>query len=303
MLFTVLVALAVCELAMRTTTPSLSTDVAGIEDLPRMAKELHDQDGLRVLFLGNSLTGYGADTTAFEEEWRRHSITPIHCERASADGTNLTNWYYLFESHFADRGLPPDAVVIGFGIVHVGDDAQADPKQLGRSGIHLEHVPELFANDLTGFEVRSEFLLARILWLFGEQPRLKRKLLGWLLPYYPAGERAINAANYDGEDIPLAAAKNLKQTTYRRLQRMIDLLRASHVRGVFVAMPRRESYPLDDDIRRTIEEGGMTFVDLRSIPDLHPANFLDEMHLNAAGARIYSRTLARVLAERGTLTK
>ncbi len=299
MLAVVLAVVAAYELAIRRAERALSTDVQHIRSVGEAAARLHQEPRPRVLFLGNSLTGYGADCGAFTDELKRLGLPEASCARAVPDATGISDWYYLFRNDFVVPRHVPDVVIVGFARGHLADDHPLDPRHLGRYFCRLRDVPELFRFDLKTVEERASFLLGYLSAAYGNQDRTKKRLLDVIIPDYRYGERTLNAmsqaaAERREQQAPPAAGPPV---TYGRLRRFMEMLRRQGVVGIFVAMPRPEPWPMPEELPGILADGGMLYVDFRRVPGLRNENFPDGMHLDPAGAEIYSRALARRLAD------
>jgi hypothetical protein len=86
--------------------------------------------------------------------------------------------------------------------------------------------------------------------------------------------------------------------TFKVLDRFVALAQAHESRVCFVAFPMRRlgsevPYEIHAEALRLIGEGGMKLLDLRTLPDLLPEHYADEIHLTPAGADIYTRRFTR----------
>ena len=305
MLAVVALVLIACEVALRQVEVSLSTDLEHIDDFPRIVKRLHDDPRPSVLFLGNSLTGCGADVPAFRDEWTRLGRDDV-CDKVSPDGTALSDWYYIYKTFLAEADQVPDVVIIGFSRRHLHDDLPVSPKRLGRHFCKISHTTELFEHDLLDIESRGNFLFSWASTVYGNQPQIKKRALDMVIPNYRQGSRTINDWVGLGMDKAKKAAakkdgKKPPKVTCRRLERLLGLMKETGTRGVFVAMPRPNKWEVKKVVKKTILDAGMTFVDFRGIEDvegLTAKHFADKIHLTPSGAKIYSRALARELARR-----
>jgi hypothetical protein len=291
--------LAAYEISVRRAEVALSTDVRHIYELPDIADRLHASGPPRVLLLGNSLTGRGVDVEIFRGELAARGADGIACAKAAPDATTVSDWYYALKNHFAARGRAPEVVIIGFGNGHLPDDRAVDPRALGRYFCRLSDIPELFRHELFTVGQRSQFVLSYLSAGFGNQDRVKKRVLDVIIPDYRRGSRRINALNLAGE--AAAEAEQNPQAeyhpTFQRLRRLMALLRRHDVRGIFVAMPKPGRWEPEPGLPEAVVDGGMTFVDCRKIRGLTRRQFPDGMHLGREGATIYSRALAARLAE------
>lgn len=290
----VVILLAGSELAVRSREQALSLDVRHIRQIPAISQEMTEGEGLRVLFLGNSMTRYGVEPGAVEGELRARGFdAPLRIVRVYPDATGLTDWYYAFNHYFVDAGRPPDVLIVGFASNDLTDARPLQPWRLAQYYTAAHDVPEVFAWDVRDFDGRVDFLLSDVSSSFANRRRVRERMLDLFVPYYRESAQQINRAQQAKDK---RSAASLPAPTYGRLGRLGRLASNHGVRVVLVAMPQRESYDLDPQLRTATERAGMTLIDARSVDGLGREGFVDEMHLNSGGAMLYSRFLARQLA-------
>ncbi len=289
----VLLALLSCEIVIRTQEESLSKDVQHIRQIPAISKSLVEGDGLRVLFLGNSMLREGVKPDILKRDMAAQGIEPLHIERVYPDATALVDWYYAFKHYFVDTNRLPNTLIVCFAGRDLEDNHPVQALRLARYYTSVSDTPSVFANDIRDFESRAEFLLADALASFANRTRVRERLLDLVIPNYRETARRIN------QNIQVAENNRSAKTppTYHRLERLISLAQKSNVQFVLVAMPQQYTYPLDQQIQRTVEAAGMNFVDGRMVEGLNGEKYIDEMHLNSNGADVYSHALAQRLAE------
>ena len=66
---------------------------------------------------------------------------------------------------------------------------------------------------------------------------------------------------------------------------------------ILVAVPVESPYPIDPQIKSTLEANRVTFIDTRNVEGLSPDSYVDGMHMNSDGATRYTHFLAQRLAE------
>jgi hypothetical protein len=172
------------------------------------------------------------------------------------------------------------------------DDYAVEPARLARYYSSSRDIPEVFARDVKDFDSRAEFLLSSLSSSFANRARVRTRVLDALVPYYRDTAQQLNRDMKSGQARSIASTPH----TYQRLERFIRLAGSKGVRVIFVAMPLREAYALDPLVQKTVEGGGMTFVDCREVAGLGRESYLDEMHLKPEGATVYTQFLARQLA-------
>lgn len=291
MIALVLLVLAGCELFVRRSERSLSRDVQHIRGIPETARELAEGGGLRVLFLGNSMLRSGVEEPLLEEELRAQGVGPLRIWRVFPDATGLVDWYYAFKRYFVGPRRLPDVLVVCFAARDLEDGRRGQAWRLAQYYTAPEDFPEVFDRDLRDFDTRAEFSLSYVSAAFANRTRAQTRLLDGIIPYYRETAQQINRAQQQAP--PGHAADS---PSYERLERFINLAKWQGVRVIFLAMPLREEYTLDPQLRKTIEAAGITLIDGRLVRGLGAETFEDEMHLNGDGAEIYTRFLARQLA-------
>jgi hypothetical protein len=288
----VVATLLLIELAMRMAGHTLSTDLRHIREIPRLAKELAAADGTRMLFLGNSLTRQGFDPEAFARALRENSTEPPAVRRVYPDDTTIVEWSALVHHYFFDADRAPDIVVVGFARDHLSDATTVHPARLGRYYSSLSDIPTIFRYDLVDFEARSEYLIAYASAAFGNRRRIPRRFFDLWVPHFRVARSEINRSL---RKEPTGPASH-PTYSYTRLERFGRLLREENVRGIAVAMPLPEVYPLDPGLREALDAQGIELVDARVVPGISRASYRDSQHLAPDGARTYSEWLARRLA-------
>lgn len=284
--------LLVFECAMRLAGDALSTDLRHIREIPRLAEELAAADGIRMLFLGNSLTREGFDGAVFVQALQEAGSAPVEVRSVYPDDTTIVEWSALLPHFFLDADRAPDIVVIGFAKNHLSDATTVHPARLGRFYSSLSDIPRIFRYHLVDFEGRSEYLLAYASSAFGNRRRIPRRFFDLWVPHFREARSEIN------RDLRAISTKPTSGPiqSYTRLERLAQLLRAEDVRSIAVAMPLPKVYPLDAGLRETLDAQGIELVDARNVPGISRASYRDGQHLAPNGARLYSEWLARRLA-------
>ena len=284
----VLLVLAVCELGVRVFEKRLVIDAK----TPALSKRLAEAQGQRVLVLGNSLVRDNVNTDILEAEMKEQGGGPIHIERIYLMNTIINDWYYAFKHHFVDPGRLPDVLVVCFSNNHL-QDSSIQRSLVARYHSSARDLPQIFSEDVRDFDGRIEFLLSGYLASFTHRTGVERRVLDLTIPHYRESALRINRA--------LTAAANKRrgdfQPTYRRLEDLIRLPESHGVRVIVVAVPVESPYPIDPQIMSTLETAGVTFIDSRLVEGLSKESYVDGMHMTSDGAALYSRFLARQLAE------
>ena len=283
-----LVVLAVCELGVRVFERRLSVDAK----IPALSQKLVEGEGQPILVLGNSLVRDGVNTDILEAEMRAQGVGPARVERAYLMNTIINDWYYAFKHHFIDAGRLPGVLVVCFSRNHL-EDASIQRPLVARYYSSPRDIPQIFADDVPDFDGRIDFLISAASASFTHRTNVQRRLLDILIPHYRESAARINDALTD-EAIKRAGDY---QPTYHKLEEFIGMAEQRGVRVILVAMPLESPYEIDPRIKRTAETTGAAFIDSRMTEGLSKESFVDGMHMNSGGAAIYSRHLARQLAD------
>jgi hypothetical protein len=285
-------ALLAVEVGIRAVELELSRDLRHLRAIPELARELAGGEGLRVLFLGNSLTQAGVDVAVFESETAARGVEPLRATRVYPDDTTIVEWIHLFRRFFTDPELAPDVMVLSFSRWQVSDETDSHPERLGAFYSSAGDIPEIFSLDVTTFDTRTSFLLARFWAAYRNRERISRRVLD-AIPHYRDLARTVN--------LTLRAQKHPERErgepmSYARLARLAELASEHDVRVILVAMPTKGPWPLDPTLPGVAGELGLAWVDARDTAGLTPSMFRDGLHLTPEGARVYSRALAERLA-------
>ncbi|HEX8652847.1 MAG TPA: hypothetical protein VF708_18670 [Pyrinomonadaceae bacterium] len=287
-LLLVVSALAVCELVVRVFERRLTVDVKA----PAISKRLSEAEGQRVLVLGNSLVRDNVNTDILETEMRAQGVRSIHIEKVYLMNTIVNDWYYAFKHHFVDAGRLPDVLVICFSYNHL-EDATIHRPLIARYYSSLRDIPQIFSEDIPDFNGRVEFLLSRWLASFTHRTDVERRILDTLIPYYRESVTRINDALTDEAN----KRRGVYQPGYRRFAQLLRMAQNRGVRVIVVAVPVANQYPINPQIKSTLEANVVTFVDTRKVEGLGKTSFVDGMHMNGDGANVYSRALAHHLVD------
>src|SRR5690242_2302209 len=110
-LLSVALVFAVGEGALRMGVQHLSADVQHIRSIPARAERLSHASGLRILFLGNSLTREGVRLGVIGGQLSCPG--PVALEAAYPDNATVLDWYYLFRNDFGGERAP-NVLVLNF---------------------------------------------------------------------------------------------------------------------------------------------------------------------------------------------
>lgn len=283
------------EFVMRKFGGRLSRDLQHIGNIPQLSQKLASQPGYRILFLGNSATHEGVVVNLLKPQLEPYLKRPLEIERVFPDDTTVAEWYYLFKHHFADAGRLPDLLVLNFVFNYqVRDRDTIKTEAIAAYYSGLADIPEVFAADVPDFERRAGFLVAKFSAAAANRERVRARLLDQFIPHYRTSTRKMNESRKLAQQTPPLTGPAV---SYSRLQHLLTLARTAGVQVLVVAMPTNGGYQLDPQIQTTIELSGGRLLDLRSVVGLQPTHYADELHLNPAGARVYSQFLAGQLRQ------
>lgn len=284
----VLAALAACEAGVRFFERRLSVDAK----IPALSNKMVESEGRLVLVLGNSLVRDGVNTDILEAEMKAQGVGSIHLERVYLMNTIVNDWYYAFKHHFVDTGRLPGVLVLCFSNNHLEDGSIQRPL-VARYYSGPRDIPEIFSKDVKDFDGRIDFLLSAYSASFTHRTNVERRALDTVIPHYRETATRINSA-LTGEARERSPDH---QPTYRRLEQLIRMAQDHGVRVVLVAMPVESPYEINSQLRRAAETAGAAFIDSRAAEGLSKESYVDGMHMTGDGAAIYSRSLARQLAD------
>jgi hypothetical protein len=270
----------------------LSKDVEHLQSFSKLAEQFAQAPAGQptFLFLGNSLTRYGVDEAVFAEAFAEATGQTPFPLKIVPDNTAVADWSYVFRNQFVQADRAPDVLVIGFEGGHLRDAPSRHADRLAQYYCTWSDWPELCSRDLPDFESRAEFVLEKSSAMIGNRDRVTRRALDALIPGYRVGMDRINAS--------LKKHSTATPTiTYDRLRTLIEAAQDHRSRVVLAAMPVPEHYEIDPSLLELVREKQIELLDLRKIEGMEPAMFFDGLHMDAAGAKVYSRALAKQTAE------
>lgn len=283
------------EAGIRWFEPNLSVDVSHIRDIPSIVTELTDAKGETLLFLGNSMTRRGVNVKVLTPDLKAQGVDTnnLTIELIHPDSSGILYWNYLYDYYFKDPRNLPDTLVVSFGKNHLADDTYdyEHVLRIAHQFTAWRDVPRAFQRDFISISERGDFLLAKVFASFTHRERVRVRLLDELIPYYRSTIRLLN--EQQSSNVNSAASPKF---TYDDLQRFLSNIDTSKTKVIFIAMPMREAYHLDPQTGKVVRQNGATFIDLRSVAGLEPADFRDPLHLIPEGSIIYSHALASRLA-------
>ena len=173
-LVSVAVVLAIGEAVLRLGGQRLSADVQHIRSIPARADRLAHAEGLRILFLGNSLTREGIRLDVVQEHLG--CTSPVALERVFPDDTTILDWYYLFRNDFGgDRA--PNVLVLSYARGQLTDATGIHAERIAGSFGGWSNTREMLRLDLDDLGDRIDYILASTFRLFSERERVRDRVL------------------------------------------------------------------------------------------------------------------------------
>lgn len=287
------------EIIARIIAPNLERDRRHIHDIPKIVQTM-DEDAQqsgnkKVVFFGNSLLMHGLREPILHQQLKNEHDTEIVSCKIIPNGTAMLDWVYLYKKTFTATNSHPDIIVVGFVSHHIHDQEGIKLRRLARHFMTTPDLQTLWDNDLQGFHLKTQSVLAHISALAGDQPEHQLGILKSIVPEYYSG---VNLNN----ELVLAArqrsAKNdhqgnaSKTETYDRMKRFILECKKNDVEVWFVPMPQPESWDFNPAAESLAHEHGMKILDARNIPGMTPEDFFDGYHLGDTGAKKFTHWMA-----------
>ncbi len=295
----VLCVLLCAEVAIRTVEDSLSADIRQLKAMPKVPQTMSDSSqpsAVKVLFLGNSITGAGIDADVVchglaESTGRSFSVTKV-----VPDNTRLADWVTAFEQFFVKQDRLPDVVVIGFRSDDLRDQPSRHPARLGRYYGGLGSWSAMGPENLPDFQSNVEFLAGSQSVLFANRKRIRTGVLARAIPGFVNASRAVNRGRIDGTTVQKEGSTT-EVPRYERLRDFVRRLVSKKVKVVLLAMHTPSGYEIEEHLHAFSRSESVPLVDMRNIADLHPSNFPDGLHMDGQAARVFSVAAGKVLSE------
>lgn len=289
-----LLVLGLVDIGLRLAEAKLSLDVQHIRSFPVLARQLSAGPAPRVAFLGNSLTRYGVDASAWVTAMERLETPKGAMTKLVPDDTTMPDWYYVALNNLIRPGHKPEVLVIGFSLKQLTDE-RIEARRLGAYFCDFENVSELFAKDLNGFAPKVDFLLGRLCRVYGIRDEIQARVGDKVIPGYQEGVRQLNDIR---RHRPAAKIDSGSRTnSYELLDRALLLCRSQGIKVVLVAMPIPSRYEIDPVVVRKAQAAGAQLIDARELPTLTGEDFPDGYHMGTRAAEIYTKFVAEKLSE------
>jgi hypothetical protein len=285
----VLALMALVDVSLRLTDSHLSGNVAHVEAIPTIVGEAGQPQRRSVLVLGNSLTNNGVAPDVVSAR-----LSDLTLAKVTPDATGLWDWQCLLDHQVIERqNVQFDTVVIGFAWHLLSDQSRVDASRLGALYCEFGDLGRAADIGLHNSGDIGEFLTAKLLRTYALRDTLRNRFFQSSVPHYIEFTQATNAGRAGAADKPTEPSA---QYTYETFVGLVNRLKSEGTRVIAVAMPVRQGYELDPELRSLSERGGFELIDLRKLPGIQAEHYLDGIHLNSTGQQILSRALAEDLA-------
>ena len=287
----VLVVLLGVEIAMRCLGSGFSMRLRYLRDIPDRAEKMARSEKFRILVLGNSLTNCGFSARDFEMEMDSLGAGPLHVTVVALDASLICEWNWMLQNFFWDKNLAPDLIIVN------GDSLWQDGLKplISRLALYMDatDILPVFAEDITEFGQRMEFLHAYTLRSYANRSRMRLLVLRSIVPHYEDGRREAHRV----AQLPDRATDKVKtpKLTYRQVTRLVNGASQRHIPVIFVAMPKEGVYDLPTGFLSAARLAGANVADCRDASSMLQGRFTDGSHLDEGGASIFGRELARRL--------
>ncbi len=279
--------LAAIEIGFRAVSTQFSGNLAHLQEFDQLLGQVANSTAGTTVFLGNSLTNNAIDPVVFARAATESSGRPMDSIKFVPDGTTLLDWQCVI-----DR-LPPvpqgTQLVIGFAWQQLTDQQSVNVVRTFGLYCPLSRLPTVSQNHDISIGGWLEAGIAKLSLTYVLRERLRNAALTPIVPNY---ETAIQHLNDLSQVTPIPAAKSDRTLTYQALRAALKRARQQGYSVSVMAMPTMNPYELDSALPRILLEQHVLFHDLRNPPWLDPDLFRDPIHLNPAGAEIFTQSLA-----------
>jgi hypothetical protein len=284
----------VVDVALRVFETRLSGDIANTAGFPDRVAELSASPGRRVAAIGNSLIGDGLDIDVFMANWLDKNPGDGHAIKLVPDGSGIWDWHCVVHHRLAAMPEGPDLVLIGFGWNQLSDQ---NPLSLHRAFNTL--CPAAAMRDFhalsagVGIDDWLKMVAVKTSKLYAQRETIRHRILQNLIPHYRGMTRQINARA--GDEGAAEAPTAYTELSYEALNVMLERLSGWDTQVVLIAMPVMDPYEIDQGICALLAGTQHRLLDMRFVVPPLDTLYRDNLHLNEAGARLFSEELAAQL--------
>ena len=284
--------IALVDVALRLTDSRLSGNLAHVEAIPEIVAEAGRPTQNSLLVLGNSLTNNGVSPDVVHAR-----LANVTLAKVTPDATGLWDWQCLLDHQVVGRAnVQFDTVVIGFAWHLLSDQSRVDASRLGALYCKVGDLVRARSIGLRNSGDIGEFIAAKVLRTYALRDTLRNRFFQVSVPNYVQFTQATNSARAGAAEQPTARAVQPEKHTYQTFAGLVSRLKSKGTRVIVVAMPVKQRYELDSELRSLADHSALELVDLRDVAGIEPAHYLDGIHLNPTGQQILSYALAEHLA-------
>jgi len=287
-----LLLLAGMEAFFRLAGKRFSAELRRIEAIGVQAGRMFQQEGVRTLILGNSLTIDGIDRSLVLSGMESASGRRQVLEVLALNGTASCDWHRLLRVYFLDVGRRPHVLVINGRVGHFRDLEYRRPDRMA-AYCPPSSWPEVLRDDLRTFGQRAEFIHAFALTSFARRTGTRHKVLRQIVPHFR------QCRQWTGNKARKAQAgpetERADEPTFSQLAKLLDAARSHHISVILVVMPTVRTRTIPPGLPNLAKAKGVHVLDCRQVQDLSREHFRDGVHMSPAGAKFFSPELGRRL--------
>jgi hypothetical protein len=278
--FALLALIALVDVSLRLTDSRLSGNLAHVEAIPEIVAEAGKPEGRSLLVLGNSLTNNGVSPEVVHQR-----LADLKVAKVTPDATDLWDWQCLLDHQVIERrNVQFDTVVIGFAWHLLSDQSRVDASRLGALYCEFGDLAHPGQVGLKSSGDVGEFMAAKVLRTYALRDTLRNRFFQVSVPNYVEFTQATNSARAGQAAAPAAKVEQDARYTYETFTGLVHRLKNEGTRVIVVAMPVRQQYELDAELLSLNVTGTLELIDLRRLPGIEPAHYLDGIHLNTPPA-------------------
>ncbi|MCW8934271.1 MAG: hypothetical protein OQK98_06065 [Gammaproteobacteria bacterium] len=287
----VLSVLVLLEIAIRLNEDRLSGNISHIYTIPEIARQASDTTSdANLIFLGNSLTNNAIDKPHIET--LNSSKNSIKAFKITPDGTAISDWYCIYNQYFLETTNTSSFVIIGFAWGQLSDQFPINPTRLGGFFCQIEDIDALEATGLTRHQQFLRFLAGSVSHVYVNREAIRNRVLDTVVPYYKETTQVLNRSPQNNTEMD---GRGKSMSTYTSFTNLNQSIKSSNRQLVVMAMPVIDNYSIDAELLDTFTSLGIPLLDLRNVEKIEKNMFLDSIHLNAEGSRIFTEALVEKL--------
>ncbi len=282
--------LLIADIFIRVVSPSLSGNIAHIQEFRAITQALSTKQAESdntILFLGNSLTANAVNVNQFENELRANGTENTFAYKVVPDGTSFWDWYCIAKNSFVDAQVVPKTLVIGFAW---GSESPT-PSRLATHFCGITDLPVLINLGMNSTSEIVEYLLASFSKLYALRETIHKRLLDKLIPHYQQYTQEANSLNRANE--VQGNSQSPPKRNQALMSRFLNMLTENNIETVFIAMPVITPYSIDRDLAKSMQLENTYLYDYRKLEGVSSDMFLDPIHLNSEGSRVFTKRLAQ----------